>query len=217
MVHSLRYRFIYLLTVFLVTGTMLSACAKKSAPKPAGTEVGKEQASGRETPGPTTVSPEQKKNLEELAKKIDNQSGSDIGSKSIEAATSRHAVTADELKTLKKYGTFMYPDATLVAEKSFSQTFTEGTEIYKLEFGVSVGTDKVIKWYKSNLEAAIRTSSGTLGDGSTYTGFEYESGDGSWFKNITVKGFPGQSSCTISVNLNNKGKPPEKSKPVEKP
>jgi len=63
----------------------------------------------------------------------------------------------------------------------------------------------------------VRITSGTLGDGSTFTGFEYASSDGRWFKNITVKSYPGQASCTISVNLNGMGQPPEKAKPVEKP
>jgi hypothetical protein len=217
MVKVSRNGFIFALTALLTAGLLFSACSKKPATKPAINQAAKEVATERENPGPTTVSPEERKNLEELAKKMDTQTGSDLGTKTIEPITSRHAITLDEIKTLKKYGPFMYPDSSLMSDKSFGQTFGEGTEIYKMDFTASVAAEKVINWYKSNLESGVRITPGTLGDGSTYTGFEVKAGDGSWYKNITVKSFPGTANCTISVNLNSKGKPPEKDKPAEKP
>jgi hypothetical protein len=126
-------------------------------------------------------------------------------------------VTIDELKAVTKYGPFLYPDATLVAEKSFTQKFSEGTEIYNLEFGASVPEAKVEQWFKDHLESGVRITPGKLGDGSTYTGYEYASGDKSWRKTVTVKGFPSQQVCTITVNLISNGKPPEKEVKPSKP
>ena len=217
MVNPMRVRFLILLTVSILFATIFPGCSRKPATEPAGKETKRQAKQDTGPSGPSTVSPEQRKDLEDLAKEVDRKSGTDIGTKSVGAAISKQAVTEDEVKALAKFGPFYFPNSTLVTKESFSQKFGEGTEIYKLEFGVSVPQETVVQWYKEHLESGVRITPGKMGDGSTYTNFDYKSSDGSWIKTITVKGYQSQASCTISVNLVNKGKPPEEDKKDTKP
>jgi hypothetical protein len=216
MVNPMRVSFLLLLTVSIAFAALIPGCSRKPATEPAGKEAKDRAKPDAGASGPSTVSPEQRKDLEDLAKEVDRKSGTDIGTKAVGAAISKHAVTDDEVKALTTFGPFYFPNSTLVTKESFSQKFGEGTEIYKLEFGVSVPQETVVQWYKEHLESGVRITPGKMGDGSAYTNFDYTPSDGSWIKTITIKGYQSQASCTISVNLVNKGKAPEEAKKDKK-
>lgn len=150
------------------------------------------------------------KELKDIAAKIDKETKTDIGSKALEFSGGGAKVTEEDLKNLTKFGPFRFPDSKLVTEKSFHQVLGEGTEIYRLEFGTPTAIEEVSKWFRENLEKGFKETTGKLGDGATYSGFEYIAPDKSWVKTVTLRGYPSQPACTILVSLRLKGNIPEK-------
>lgn len=185
----------------LLASLLLAGCPNKQAPTPAGTgeNAGAKSAPVESQQG-STASPEQRQDLSRLAGRIDGETA---------AASGSTPVTREQVEGLTGYGAIMFPDSSLVADKSFVQKLPDGTEIYRLEFGVSAAADAIVQWYKDNLEPGTQQSAGTLGDGSTFAVFNYVSADKSVMKTVTVKGYPSQVAGTILVNLTVKGKPAE--------
>ncbi len=110
-------------------------------------------------------------------------------------------LTQEEVENISGFGKFMFPDAVLKPEGSIHQVFSEGSELYVLEFGVLTPIEVVTDWYRDNLESGVEERERVMGTGVILNIFQYSSPDETWHKTITVKGGPAESQCLITVNI----------------
>lgn len=127
----------------------------------------------------------------------------------VEGYGDQFELTQEEVENITGFGKFMFPDAVLKPESSMHQVFSEGSEIYVLEFGVLMPIEVVTDWYRDNLESGVDERERVMGTGVILNIFHYSSPDETWQKTITVKGGPGESQCLISVNITHKIPLPE--------
>lgn len=118
-------------------------------------------------------------------------------------------LTQEEVENISGFGKFMFPDAVLKPENSIHQVFSEGSELYVLEFGVLTPIEVVADWYRDNLESGVEERERVMGTGVILNIFQYSSPDETWQKTITVKGGPAESQCLITVNITHRIPAPE--------
>ena len=121
---------------------------------------------------------------------------------------SREELTAEAVDEITAYGVFRYPDSEFIPDSSLHQLHPDGTEIYRLGFGVGAQIDTVADWYRGHLEAGVEEKKLERASGVKIAGFQYEYPTGNWNKTITVTGMPGENASSITVTLVRRAEPP---------
>jgi hypothetical protein len=184
---------VYLWLVIILAIALALGCTPKQeeeTPEPAG-QV--EQPAQPSEENPSEESPEPSPQSETPSGEARERASGVFGS--------QEELTAEEVDAITGYGVFKYPDSELIPDESLHQVHPDGTEIYRLEFGVNAPIDTVSEWYRDRIEPTAVETFIERANGMHVTGFQYESSEGGWNKIITITGMPGENTCRYTVAL----------------